>query len=236
MGSINAPTRQAKKRLTIAAIAAHLLGVIVFILVLDIARTKYDDTFCCAWGSNGLHAVVMTFAFAWLGPWGSMAYKTYEILLGMSHDGAKKVHFGFQTAALMAAYVGLASKRYGLNAGGTAHYRTAHSWVGLVALILYTVQWLFFHVFAGFSSLVLTLAAICMGILATVSFGPYANPDDDGSGPTAIRWEWFNAVVIFTIFLGMSVSAVFYIAPKPITDGAAHPGAEPFLGGRNVDA
>ena len=55
-------------------IYCSVLGVIVFILVLDIARTKYDDTFCCAWGSNGLHAVVMTFAFAWLGPWGSMAY------------------------------------------------------------------------------------------------------------------------------------------------------------------
>lgn len=34
--------------------------------------------------------------------------------------------------------------------------------------------------FAGFSSLVLTLAAICMGILATVSFGPFAT-DDDGN-------------------------------------------------------
>ena len=43
----------------------------------------------------------MSFAFAWLGPWGAMSYKVYESLLGLSHSAAKAIHFGLQSGAVV---------------------------------------------------------------------------------------------------------------------------------------
>jgi hypothetical protein len=44
-------------RLVFLTSSKTVLGIIVFGLVLDVARVKYDATYCCGWQSNGLHAV-----------------------------------------------------------------------------------------------------------------------------------------------------------------------------------
>lgn len=78
-----------------------VLGPIIFGLVLYTVREKYDASYCCDWKSNGLHPVLMVFAFGWLGPWGSLAYKTCECMMGMSHREAKLIHGVLQTGALV---------------------------------------------------------------------------------------------------------------------------------------
>jgi hypothetical protein len=58
--------------------------------------------------------------------------------------------------------------------------------------------------FQGIAGLLLSVLAICLGALATVSFGPYAT-DDDGRGTVFQQWQLFNMASIFTVFLGAAV-------------------------------
>jgi hypothetical protein len=64
--------------------------------------------------------VLMVFAFGWLGPWGALAYTTYEKILGLSHKSAKRIHFLLQTGAFLTALIGVTSKVQGINAVSAA--------------------------------------------------------------------------------------------------------------------
>jgi cytochrome b-561 len=93
-----------------------------------------------AFGDFGLHPCVMVVAFGFCAPIAMVSYKTYEHVLGVSHQSAKLIHASFQTAALVFGAIGVASMWKSHE--GKRHFQTAHSWIGIGGFGLFVLQWL----------------------------------------------------------------------------------------------
>jgi len=194
-------------------IAAHALAITMFGTVLYDQKMKGNPV-CCEYKSPGLHPVLMTLAFGWLGPWGALAYKTYEHMLGLSHLKAKIFHFILQTLALGFGWFGFVSKYE----GSDVHFRSLHSQMGIGVLALYSAQWLVGvttflfnivpqsfkpkvavgHAFVGSTSMVLSFATIYTGILSYV--GKTTDQGDDFR-----TFDRLNTTAFLSIILGMLV-------------------------------
>lgn len=201
-----------------ALLLAHVLGVAAFGIVLYHEKSAGD----IPWESPGLHPVLMMFGFVWLGPWGAMAYRTYENLLGMSHSRAKMLHLLLQTFALFFGLLGVTSKYQ----GSTVHFRSLHSQMGIFVVVLYILQWIggfltFFlpnfaplrlkramvpiHAFTGSVSLVLTLAIVYTGVVSYVG----KSTDAQNIAPNDLtKFDRFNTAAFLTVLMGVLVMAV----------------------------
>lgn len=201
-----------------AVVLAHVLGVAAFGIVLYHEKSTGD----IPWESPGLHPVLMMFGFVWLGPWGAMAYRTYEKLLGMSHARAKMLHLLLQTFALFFGLLGVTSKYK----GSAVHFRSLHSQMGILVTVLYVVQWIggfttFFlpgfaplrlkramvpiHAFTGSVSLILTLAVVYSGVVSYVG----KSTDAQNIAPNDLtKFDRFNAAAFLTVLMGVLVMAV----------------------------
>eukprot|EP00038_Savillea_parva_P014230 m.10370 g.10370 ORF g.10370 m.10370 type:complete len:250 (-) comp2740_c0_seq1:116-865(-) len=199
------------------AMAAHLLGVVVFAIVLHNEHEK-GTAVCCKWETPGLHPVLMVFAFAWLGPWASLSYTTLEWISGASHARAKSIHGALHTATLICAWLGFATKYQGSNSGGVEHFRSVHSMIGMLVLVAYTAQWLVgalvfipdgvnpmikrmvhpWHGVSGLTLLVLSLGSIVTGALT------YAGKSSDANLNRA-NFRAYATVSFLVLPLGMAL-------------------------------
>ena len=90
-------------------VAAHALAVATTLIIVVLVVQNYLPQDGLAFGSLGTHALFMVSAFGLLSPVATLAYQTYESLLGVSHAVAKGIHGVLQTAALACALVGFAA-------------------------------------------------------------------------------------------------------------------------------
>lgn len=205
-------------------IAAHLLAVAAFGIVMYDQRGAGEEV-CCDWLSPGLHPVLMMFGFVWIGPWGALAYVTYEQILGLPHFRAKMLHFMLQTLALIQGILGFVTK---YDSVSPTHFRTIHSQMGIMLIGLYAVQWLGgfvsfvlpnlvsirmkrkmvpIHAFLGCVALCSTVAVVVTGVVAYKGFK--TNTDDMAS------WERFCAAAFLTFFMAVAVIAALVLNRDP---------------------
>ena len=132
---------------------AHVASFAVFAVMFVTLRVFNGGTAPLQWGSFLLHPLLMTLAFGVLAPIGTVAYATYERLLGLSHGGAKLAHAMLQFGAWLVGLLGICTmwiKHDALIATGVlggegqppGHFQTGHSWVGVGVFAAFTAQWL----------------------------------------------------------------------------------------------
>ena len=159
-----------------------------------------------SWASFALHPALMTLAFGLLAPIGSVAYRTLEMLLGVSHGTAKRVHASLMGSAGVFGVLGLVdmwvvherAAEEAKAAGLSVHFQSVHGLVGIGALALLSANGLVgfgafcfpsarpalrravlpAHSFAGTLGVVLGLIAIVTGILSLAGRGDNAAPKD----------------------------------------------------------
>lgn len=211
----------------------HVLAFTTFGLVVRLI-TKYYDFGTPADGSQaavpsfefgtfGTHPLLMVTAFGLLSPLATVLYKTYESLLGVSHTVVKLAHAFMQTSATIIGLVGVASM-YKTHEGAL-HFQTAHSWLGLGAMALFAVQWVFgtlvylnpwspgwlraklmsTHVAVGTISIFLTLMAVFSGPIALVW-----RPVEAGGNVEKDVWRLANASAITSALLLVAVFMTFW--------------------------
>jgi len=109
-GSLQDISAAPRSALTVAlVVAAHALAVATFLIILVLIIQTYRPEGGLVFGSLGTHALCMVSAFGLLSPVATLAYQTYESLLGVSHATAKGIHATLQTAALVCGLVGFAA-------------------------------------------------------------------------------------------------------------------------------
>lgn len=144
--------------------------------------------------------------FGLLAPIGSVAYRTLEMLLGVSHGTAKRVHASLMGSAGVFGVLGLVdmwvvherAAEEAKAAGLSVHFQSVHGLVGIGALALLSANGLVgfgafcfpsarpalrravlpAHSFAGTLGVVLGLIAIVTGILSLAGRGDNAAPKD----------------------------------------------------------
>jgi len=228
-----AAPRGSRAGVAICSTLTHVLAISTFALVVRLILKYYDfgapaDGSQAAipsfeFGTFGTHPLLMVTAFGLLSPVATVAYKTYESLLGVSHTVMKLVHAFLQTAATLIGAVGVASM-YETHKGAL-HFQTAHSWLGLGAMVLFAVQWLFgtlvylnpwspgwlraklmsTHVAVGTISIFLTLMAVFSGPIALVW-----RPVEAGGQVQKDVWQLANASAITSALLLISVFMTFW--------------------------
>lgn len=216
---------------TLAVVIAHLLGIGAFGIVLYDQKNAGEDV-CCGWQTPGLHPVLMMFAFVWIGPWGALAYKTYETILGLSHFKAKTLHFILQTLALGQGLLGFMSKYTAGEDNELLHFRSNHSQIGLVVIVLYVIQWLVgfltfvlpacsrrtkknirpVHAFLGSVALCLTVVAVATGVVAYRGF-----VTDPGGGRKS--YDTFCTASFLTALMAILIAAVFSMKSQANDEG-----------------
>jgi hypothetical protein len=211
----------------------HVLAFATFGLVVRLI-TKYYDFGSPADGSQaavpsfefgtfGTHPLLMVTAFGLLSPVATVAYKTYESLLGVSHTVVKLAHAFLQTAATIIGLVGVASM-YKTHQGAL-HFQTAHSWLGVGAMALYAVQWVFgtlvylnpwspgwlraklmsTHIAIGTISIFLTLMSVFSGPIALVW-----KPEQAGGFVEKDVWQLANVAAITSALLLVAIFMTFW--------------------------
>ena len=211
----------------------HVLAFATFGLVVRLI-TKYYDFGAPADGSQaaipsfefgtfGTHPLLMVTSFGLLSPLATVAYKTYESLLGVSHAVVKLAHAFLQTAATIIGLVGVASM-YKTHEGAL-HFQTAHSWLGVGAMALFAVQWLFgtlvylnpwspgwlraklmsTHVAVGTVSMFLTLMAVFSGPIALVW-----RPIEAGGSVETDVWQLANVSAMTSALLLVAIYMTFW--------------------------
>lgn len=212
----------------------HVLAVSTFGLVVRLIIKYYDPSVPAdgsqaaiiasfEFGTFGTHPLLMVTAFGLLSPVATVAYKTYESLLGVRHTVMKLVHAFLQTAATIIGFIGVASM-YKTHQGAL-HFQTAHSWLGVGAMALFIVQWLFgtlvylnpwspnwlraklisAHVAIGTISIFLTLMAVFSGPIALVW-----RPKEAGGNVDKEVWQLANVSAVTSALLLVSIFMTFW--------------------------
>jgi hypothetical protein len=185
--------------LVLATVAAHALAVCSFALTTFAMRHTHGSL---QLGTFANHPFLMSFAFAVCLTFGVLSYATYERILGVSHATAKCLHFAWHTVALGAALTGFGSM-YFVHAQSGHHFLSLHSWLGVLVLAAFSLQYvmgvvLYFgpcvaddlkrfmmpaHVFIGTASLFGTYAVILLGLI-------YNNPGVNGDQSAFLSMNW----------------------------------------------
>ena len=228
-----ADTRGSRSGVAVYTALTHMLAFATFGLVVRLI-TKYYDFGSPADGSQaavpsfefgtfGTHPLLMVTAFGLLSPVATVAYKTYESLLGLSHTVVKLMHAFLQTAATIIGCVGVASM-YKTHQGGL-HFQTAHSWLGVGAMALYAVQWVFgtlvylnpwapgwlraklmnTHIAVGTISIFLTLMSVFSGPIALVW-----RPVEAGGKVEKDVWQLANVAAMTSALLLITIFMTFW--------------------------
>lgn len=205
--------------------AASLVGVVMLIKTHYLSATWREKGF---FQSFGMHPIMMAAAFIFLSPIGALSYKTYEHLLGLSHSCTKALHAFIQTLALVFGLVGFAVI-WTVHTGGV-HFQTAHSWIGVAALCLFTLQWVVgvmvyllpclagpstrgmmmpFHVFVGSTATAFTIISCITGCLALVW-----KPTQAGGNVDIEVWRQANVIACVMAALLVAIMFVFYEAAR----------------------
>ncbi|TVU01853.1 hypothetical protein EJB05_52667 [Eragrostis curvula] len=167
-----------------------------------------------------VHPVFMLIGFIILGSEAIMSYK----ILPWSHDTNKMVHMLLHAGALFLGSVGIYAAFKFHNESGIDNLYSLHSWVGLGAICLYSIQWLFglltfffpggtptvrrrmlpWHVRSGLVVYVLALLAAELGFLEKLSF-----LQAGGLGRYSSEAMLVNFTALLVILLGTAV--VLYV-------------------------
>lgn len=222
------PTLSAK----VGSLLTHVLSFTVFGLMYYTLKTYVSTDGTIGWKSFALHPLLMTVAFAVLGPLGAVSWRTYEHMLGMSHSTTKLLHLVLMLAASVIGAIGVYDM-WLVHAGGAeaqlakgwdVHFQSAHSWIGFMALVAFCLQalgglvafvnpsvgggsrkaFLPLHVFVGSFALFGTLLSIITGILSLGYRGDNVASKD----------VYLKMCASLTFLLCATVALVF-AAPKP---------------------
>uniref|UniRef100_A0A6S9Z6J7 Cytochrome b561 domain-containing protein n=1 Tax=Chrysotila carterae TaxID=13221 RepID=A0A6S9Z6J7_CHRCT len=142
-----------KLAMAVGGIGTHVLAFVIFLMMYFVLSDFNGGTAPLEWGSFLLHPLLMTLAFGFFSPIGTVVYGSYERLFRMDHASAKVVHMAVQGVALLTAILGVSTmwiKHDALAAAGIlggptqppAHFQTGHSWVGMAVVVIFGLQWL----------------------------------------------------------------------------------------------
>ncbi|KAM0826398.1 hypothetical protein ACQ4PT_068910 [Festuca glaucescens] len=87
-----------------------------------------------------VHPVLMLIGYIILGSEAIMIYKTFP---GLKHDTAKLIHLILHAIAIVLGAVGIYCAFKNHNESGIANLYSLHSWLGIGAISLYGIQWIF---------------------------------------------------------------------------------------------
>lgn len=197
-GAKSAAETQAGARLRIwIGVACAVACIIVSFTLL--VYVVVDTTSPVEWGTFGLHPLLMSLAYLVLAPLAAITYRVGEDLLGIPHAVAKSIHGLLMTMALVVAALGIADMWIVHDAGAEGaqekgwpvHMQSLHSWVGMTAFVLFSLNWLGgvalfaispwlspsglasmrkdyvpIHGFGGATAVLFALIAVLMGILS----------------------------------------------------------------------
>jgi len=223
-----APTRSMK----IGSVLTHVLSFTVFGLMFYTLKTYVSPDGTFGWASFALHPLLMTVAFAVLAPIGAVSWRTYEHMLGMSHSTTKLVHLVLMLAAAFIGAIGVYDM-WLVHAGGAeaqiakgwdVHFQSAHSWIGMMALVAFCLQalgglltfvspsvsggsrkaFLPLHIFVGSFALFGTLLSVITGVLSLGYRGDNVASKD----------VYLKLCASLTFLLCATVALVF-ASPKP---------------------
>lgn len=142
----------------------HFLGIVSVIFVFIWAIYFRGGLNFNAANSNhifNVHPVLMLLSFVFLASEAILAYKT----LPGSKAFRKLVHLSLHLAALVLAIVGICAAFKYHNLNSIDNLYSLHSWLGLVTIILFGIQWLIGFVTFFFSRLTTT----CKGFGAALA-------------------------------------------------------------------
>lgn len=135
--------------LAMACGLTHVLALALLILLSSTLKHFLSpDKPLLSWRTFPLHPFLMVLAFGFLAPIAAAAWKSYEHTLGISHRVVKIFHAVLMIAALGIGILGVAdmwlvhedSAAAQVAKGWAVHFQSAHSWVGVAALILFVLN------------------------------------------------------------------------------------------------
>ncbi|KAJ1272014.1 hypothetical protein BS78_06G170800 [Paspalum vaginatum] len=176
-----------------------------------------------------LHPVLMLIGYIILGSEAIMIYKAFPKL---NHDTAKLTHLILHAVATVLGAFGIYCAFKYHNEAGIANLYSLHSWLGIGAISLYGVQWVFgfvtfffpgaapsvrrgalpWHVLFGLFVYVLVLATAELGFLEKLTFLESAGVDKYGAEAYLVN---FTALVV--VLFGASV-VVAAVAPAHVEE------------------
>lgn len=150
---VEARKRVGKLAMVAGSVGAHIIAPLILGLMYSVLMASNGGVPPMEWGSFLLHPLLMTLAYGFLAPLGSVGYVSYERLLGLSHSKAKLVHTTIQGAAVVIGGLGIRTmwiKHDALQAAGIlggsgqppTHYQTGHSYVGAAVYAVFVLQWI----------------------------------------------------------------------------------------------
>ncbi|KAM3368630.1 hypothetical protein ACQJBY_016872 [Aegilops geniculata] len=207
--------------------AAHALGAAAAAMVLVWCIHFRGGLALEAVNKNlifNVHPVLMLIGFIILG---SEAIMVYKVFPGLSHDTAKLTHLTLHAIAIVLGAVGIYCAFKFHNESGIANLYSLHSWLGIGAISLYGIQWIFgfvtfffpgaapdvrrgalpWHALFGLFVYVLTLATAELGFLEKMTF--LQSSGLDKYGPEALL---VNCTALVVVLFGAAV-VVAAVAP-----------------------
>jgi hypothetical protein len=166
----------------------HAAMVVPAGIVLLVFGSLVNSGYELGYGDFALHPMLMCISFGVFGVMATLSYRIGEGLLGWSHDRAKTVHSLLHLLAIITGTLGVHSMW--VTHADAPHFQSLHSWVGLLALLGYYLQfaggvYFFFystdatakaaflplHRFLGACLTMLCLGTIVTGVLSMVYRG-----------------------------------------------------------------
>ena len=147
-GSPSSSHKQSHGRVMGTATKAASFGVLLFsttVLIMMVYTLRTTRAMTAGWGDFALHPILMTLGFGFLAPIALTSYRLLEDVFGVSHYNAKMVHGVLLTAALLCGILGVIDMWivHGKGANGWEnHLVSVHSWLGLAAILAFSIQWL----------------------------------------------------------------------------------------------
>lgn len=100
--------------------------------------------------SFALHPLLMVVAFGLFAPLGAISHRVLRDLLGFTLATTKRTHMLLMTLAVLIGWLGIwdmwLTHANGASAqlakGWSVHFQSAHSWIGIVVMVIFTWQWL----------------------------------------------------------------------------------------------
>ena len=185
-----------------------------------------------------MHMFLMSLAFGFFTPLGAIAFHSMRDMLGLSPNVTKLVHGMLFSGAVLCSILGFVQAYYANGGGcGTSHFRSMHSWFGILVLVLYWAQgpsalvflantrllkpggyWRSevrrYHIFVGVFAFLGGLASIVTGILA-------ASGKLDPAAPTPSFWWPMARAGAVCMALAFVTAAALYEAKVSVTKAAS---------------
>jgi len=212
--------------------AAHVLAAAAAVMVLVWAIHFRGGLAFEAENKNlifNVHPVLMLIGYIILGSEAIMIYKSFP---GLNHDTAKLIHLILHAVAIVLGAVGIYCAFKNHNESGIANLYSLHSWLGLGAISLYGIQWIFgfvtfffpgaapdvrrgalpWHALFGLFVYILTLATSQLGFLEKLTFLESGGLDKYGTEAILV-----NCTALVVVLFGATV-VVAAIAPADKVD------------------